>query len=137
MSYHGGSLNGKDIKKVTYNVTYLFGEFSLFLKLGKWDNCEFSDAIDALCQHFQSVFVLWDGAFSFARKINPPEEDAQTYGRFVDAPVTGHVNIGLTITPKVHLMLKHVQWPIENIGGELCDKMEDWVEKQHQMGKQE
>jgi hypothetical protein len=94
LSYHGGSFNGKDIKKVIYNVTYLFGEFSLFLKLGNWDNCELSEAIDALCQHFQLVFVLWDGAFSFARTINPPEEDTQTYGQFVDAPVTGHVNLG-------------------------------------------
>jgi hypothetical protein len=128
-SYHGGSLIN--------NATYLFGQFSLFLKLGKWDNFELSnDAIDALCQHYQMVFVLWDGAFSFARKINPTKEDAQMYRRFVDAAVTGHVNLGLTITPKVHLMLKH-GWQMKNIRGGLGDKMEDWVEKQHQMGKQE
>ncbi len=59
------------------------------------------------------------------------------YGQFVDAPVTGHVNLGLTITPKVHLMLKPVWWQMKNIGGGLCHKMEDWIEKQHQMGKQE
>ena len=34
-------------------------------------------------------------------------------------------------------MLKHVRWQIENIPGGLGDKMEDWVEMQHQMGKQE
>jgi hypothetical protein len=34
-------------------------------------------------------------------------------------------------------MLKHVRWQMENIPGGLGDKMEDWVEKQHQMGKQE
>jgi hypothetical protein len=33
--------------------------------------------------------------------------------------------------------LKHVQWQMENIPGGLGDKMEDWVEKQHQIGKQE
>jgi hypothetical protein len=46
-SYHAGSLNGKDIKKVNNNATYLFDEFWLFLKLGKQDNCKSSDdAID-------------------------------------------------------------------------------------------
>ena len=34
-SYHGGSLNGKDIKKVMNNVSYLFDEFSLILNSGK------------------------------------------------------------------------------------------------------
>jgi len=34
-SYHGGSLNGKDIKKVMNNVPYLFEEFSLILKSGE------------------------------------------------------------------------------------------------------
>jgi hypothetical protein len=51
--------------------------------------------------------------------------------------VTGHVNLGLTITPKVHLMLKHVWWQTEDTRGGLGDKMEDWDEKQHQIGKQE
>ncbi len=108
-SYHGGSLNGEDIKKVINNATYLFGEFSLFLKLGKRDNCELSNKnIHGVCHYFQTVFVLWDGVFSFARKINPMEEDVQMYGQFVGTAVTGHVNLGLTITLKVHLMLKLV-----------------------------
>jgi hypothetical protein len=58
-SNYSGSLNGKDIKKVINNAIYLFGEFLSILKLGKHDNCELNDdAIDALCQHFQSVFCL-------------------------------------------------------------------------------
>ncbi len=98
----------------------------MFLKLGKRDNCELSNkSIDGVCHHFQTVFVLWDGAFSFARKINPMEENAQMFRQFVDAAVTGHVNLGLTITPKVHLMLKHVWWQMKNIRGGLVYKIED------------
>jgi hypothetical protein len=109
-SYHGGSLNGKDIKKVMNNVSYLFDEFSLILKSGKQSNCELSNNnIDKLCRHFQSVFLLWDGAFSYARTINPMANDAIAYQQFVDAAVIGHVSLGLTITPKAHLMLKHVR----------------------------
>ena len=131
-------MNGKDIKKVMNNVSYLFDEFASILKSGKRSNCELSDGhIDTLCLHFQSVFLLWDGAFSYARTINPTENDVIAYQQFVDAAVIGHVSLGLTITPKAHLMLKHVRWQMENIPGGLGDKMEDWVEKQHQMGKQE
>ncbi len=39
-----------------------------------------------------------------------------------------------TITPKVHLMLKHVAWQMGKIKGGLGDKMEDWVERLHQTG---
>ena len=122
-SYHGGSLNGKDIKKVMNNVSYLFDEFASILKSGKRSNCELSDGhIDTLCRHFQSVFLLWDGAFSYARTINPTENDVTAYQQFVDAAVIGHVSLGLTITPKAHLMLKHVWWQMENIPGGLGDK---------------
>jgi hypothetical protein len=34
-SYHGGSFNGKDIKKVMNNASYLFDKFSLILKIGR------------------------------------------------------------------------------------------------------
>ncbi len=53
------------------------------------------------------------------------------YRLFVEATVPGHVNLGLMITPTVHLMLKHVGWQMENIRGGLGNKLEDWVEKQH------
>jgi hypothetical protein len=102
-SYHGGSLNGKDIKNVMNNVSCLFDKFSLIFKSGKQINCELGDDnIDTLCRHFQSVFLLWDGVFSYARTINPTENDVIAYQQFVDAAVIGHVSLGLTITPKVH-----------------------------------
>ncbi len=39
-----------------------------------------------------------------------------------------------TVTLKVHLMLKHVAWQMENIPGGQGDKMEDFVEQMHQTG---
>ena len=49
-SYHGGSLNGKDIKKVMNNAAYLFDKFSSILQAGKRDACELDNkCIDALC----------------------------------------------------------------------------------------
>ena len=136
-SYHGGSLNGKDIKKVMNSAAHLFDQFSSLLQAGKRDECELdNNSIDAICQNFKNVFVLWDGAFSLARTKYPTSDHSQKYQQFINAAVIGHVNLGLTITPKVHLMFKHVSWQMDNITGGLGDKMEDWIEKSHQDGKQ-
>jgi hypothetical protein len=134
-SYHGGSLNGKDIKKVMNNASHVFDKLSLVFKEGKRDDCVLLDAeIESLCLHFREVFVLWDGAFSLARIVNPMELDVITYQRYVLAAVAGSKDLQCTVTPKVHMMLKHVTWQMTNIKGGLGDKMEDWVERLHQTG---
>jgi len=88
-----------------------------------------------LCKNFQQSFELWDGAFSLARIYEPSPQNASLFQSFVNAAVDRHVSLGLSITPKVHLMHKHVQWQMENIDGGLGDKMEDGIEKSHQTGK--
>ena len=71
-----------------------------------------------------------------ARSVNPMEIDVITYQRYVLAAVEGSKALQCTITPKVHMMLKHVEWQMMNIKGGLGDKMEDWVERLHQTGMQ-
>jgi hypothetical protein len=66
-SYHGQSLNGKDIKKVMNNATYFFDEFADIIKAGNMPGSILSDAhVEALCLNFRGVFVLWDGEFLLA-----------------------------------------------------------------------
>jgi hypothetical protein len=83
------------------------------------------------------VFVLWDGAFSLARTIDPTNIDTSNYRMYVDASVKGGKDLQCTVTPKVHLMLEHVEWQMANIEGGLGGKMEDWVESLHQTGKRQ
>jgi hypothetical protein len=134
-SYHGGSLNGKDIKKVMNNSAHIFDELAFIMKEGKRPNSILSNAnVDALCLHFREVFVLWDGAFSLAQTVGPMEQDTKNYLRYVLAAVHGNDALGCTVTPKVHMMLKHVAFQMRYIRGGLGDKMEDWVEQLHQTG---
>ena len=56
------------------------------------------------------------------------------YNEFVTAAVNCHVEYGCNITPKVHLMYKHVRQQMELPGG-LGQKREDWVEHQYQISK--
>ena len=53
------------------------------------------------------------------------------YQRFVTAAVHLHVELGLNVTPKAHLMWKHVADQMELSSG-LGNKREDWVEQLHQ-----
>jgi len=77
----GGSLNGKDIRKVMTNACYVFDTFAAIFKGGKRPNCSLSDThIDALCS------------------------------MYVKAAVKGSKDLRCTFTPKVHLMLNHVAY---------------------------
>ena len=67
---------------------------------------------------------MWDGAFSLARITKSTDEDAETYQQFVSAAVHGSKILQFPITPKVHAMLRHVQWQMKDIPGGLGDKME-------------
>ncbi len=135
-SYHWGSLNGKDIKKVMNNACHIFNTFLTIFKGGKRPTCVLSDAnIDALCLQFREVFILWDGVFLLARTINPVEAEMKIYQFYVNAAMQGSKDLQCTVTPKVHLMLEHVEWHMRNIQGGLGDKMEDWVECLHQTKK--
>ncbi len=100
------------------NATHVFYQVANIFKEGKSPDCIMTDAdIDALCLHFCEVFVLWDEAFLLARTVNPMRQDTNTYLRYVQAVVHGNAALCCTITPKVHLMLKHVAWQMKNIRG--------------------
>ncbi len=52
-SHHGGSLNGKDIKKVMNNACHIFESLLIIFNGGKRPNCVLLDAnIDTLCLQF-------------------------------------------------------------------------------------
>ncbi len=122
-------------KKVMNNGTYVFDELALIFKDRKRPDCLLLDNnMDALCLHFREVFVLWDGTFSLARMKNPDDIVISTYQIYVMAAVQGHTNLNCPITPKVHLMLKHVEWQLKKIRDGLGDKMEDRIECMHQDG---
>mmetsp|Transcript_18795 Transcript_18795/g.40722 ORF Transcript_18795/g.40722 Transcript_18795/m.40722 type:complete len:254 (-) Transcript_18795:64-825(-) len=132
-AYHGGTMTGKDIQKVMENASAIFALFANILKVNKKEGFLLLDEdIDALCNQFSNLCVLWDGAFSYASILDPTDNDIKQYKRFVTAAVKSHIAAGLSVTPKVHLMWKHVALQMELPGG-LGWKREDWVEHMHQI----
>ena len=114
------------------NSAHIFDELAVIMKEGKRPNSIgsiLSNAnVDALCLHFWEVFVLWDGPCLLARTVGLMEQDTKTYLRYVLVVVHGNDALGCTVTPKVHMMLKHIAFQMRYIRGGLGDKMEDWVE---------
>lgn len=109
VAYHGGTLHGKDVRKLMNDSSDIFTLFADILKANKKEGCKYENsAIDEICKKYETLCVLWDGAFSYASKMNPTAEDITMYLRFVTAAVHAHVELGLNVTPKVHLMWKHV-----------------------------
>jgi hypothetical protein len=136
-AYHGGCLTGKDIQKVVLNVSDIFLTFANILKANAKTDCTMTGPeIDAMCMQFSNLCVLWDGAFSYASKIDPTATDIAQYKRFVAAAVDCHVGVGCSVTPKVHMMWKHVADQMLLPGG-LGKKREDWVEHHHQITHRE
>ena len=121
-SYHGGSLNGKDIKKVMNNAVHIFGELAAIMKEGKRSaSILFNADVNVLCLNFQELFVLWDWVFLLARTVSPMEQDTKSYLRYVLVAVHGNDALRCTITPKVHMMLKHAAFKMRYIRGGLGD----------------
>ena len=62
-------MRGKGIQKVMSNGTQIFAVFAAILKENKRPDSKFDteEKIDYLCNSFANCFVVWDGAFSFAR----------------------------------------------------------------------
>ena len=80
-AYHGGSLTGKDIQKVMTNAHEIFGLWAGILKRNAKDGCTLKDdEIDQLCARFANLCLLWDGAFSYASKVDPRKEDIAMCG---------------------------------------------------------
>ncbi len=134
-AYHGGSLHGKDHQKVMNNSHEMFTYFADVLKEEKKKNaaCTLTDEdIDELCSKYANLYLLWDGAFSYASTINPTGDDIVMYEKFVTAAVHSHIELGMKVTPNVHLMWKHVKHQMKFPGG-LGHKREDWVEHLHQI----
>jgi hypothetical protein len=120
------------------NATHLFDRFAAIFKEGKREGCLLNNTdIDLMCLHFREVYVLWNGAFSLARTVDPTEDEIETDQSFISAAVEGSRILGCPVTPKVRTMLRHVHWQMTHLHWGLGDKMEDWVERLHQWGIQQ
>lgn len=95
-AYHGGSLHGKDVQKLMNNAYEIFELFANILTENMKEGCKYTkEEIEQICKNYATLSILWDGAFSYASKVNPTVEYISMYERFVTAAVHVHVAMGL------------------------------------------
>ena len=89
---------------------------------------------------FQRAMILWD-SFIAQATADPAKDDLskdQRLEKFADTVkkvVAAWEKLGVTITPKVHCILKHGGWAMVFHEGHWCKLREDWVKRMHQQGR--
>ena len=130
--YHGGSLIGTDKNKVIANATFIFDEFEKILLEARKNDGMSEEAIKKMCANHKTLYFSWDKALSLALIVDPSDDNMYLFKRYMFAAVYYHIQIGCNVTHKVHLMWRHVANQTKYVPGGLGEKMEDWVEHQHQ-----
>ena len=128
---------GTDIKNVIANASFIFDEFKKILLENKNNNGTTEEAIKKMCADHKILYHLWDGEFFMACMVDQSHNNIDLYKRTMFAALHCHIQIGCNMTHKVYLIWHHIvnQMKYVLVLGGLGEKMDDWLERQHQDGK--
>ena len=87
-----------------------------------------------LCDDITELFTLWNDVFSKARKQSPTPAGVTDLEVKIARAVKKHRSVGLSVTPKVHIVEDHLAQQYSNIPGGIALLLEDFVEHNHQIG---
>lgn len=139
-AFHGGGLNGVCCNRFLYNVIDIIDELKTIafkrLRSGeKQGRCSETD-LDKKFETYLRAFEVMDLSFSLLRTINPTDEEIKHAKNAIAVLKNFWLHkLNLNVTPKAHILFEHaVEQFIEHNG--LSDKAEDFVEREHQRGKQ-
>ena len=83
---------------------------------------------------FESLFECMDVVFSKLRILDPTMEEINEMTVGIKGLETLWIELDLSMTPKMHILCNHTIKQVKRFGG-IADKVEDFVEKSHQVGK--
>ena len=129
--YHGGDFNGVNGRKIMKHATEIMAEIAELLKSSKREDSELSD--EATEKHYTDCgFLLtrFDNYFRILRTGTNTDKARAEQAR--DLALSKLREMGLSVTPKAHLLERHAVEQMCAIVGGLQHLLEDWVEKFHQ-----
>eukprot|EP00577_Skeletonema_sp_RCC1716_P007958 CAMPEP_0113382640 /NCGR_PEP_ID=MMETSP0013_2-20120614/5948_1 /TAXON_ID=2843 ORGANISM="Skeletonema costatum, Strain 1716" /NCGR_SAMPLE_ID=MMETSP0013_2 /ASSEMBLY_ACC=CAM_ASM_000158 /LENGTH=583 /DNA_ID=CAMNT_0000265157 /DNA_START=165 /DNA_END=1918 /DNA_ORIENTATION=- /assembly_acc=CAM_ASM_000158 len=134
-AYHGGQINGVDVRTLMENAKEILGEICVYLCNQLTDQSSVSaDDIGKLCKDCEEYLSLWDAAFSFVHEDNPSDDHCDKTQERIDLAMNKHRELGFNVTPKTHGMEKHVVDQMRRVKGGIKKLIEHWVEHYHQVG---
>ena len=90
------------------------------------------EEIDKKTLQFTDILLVLDALFGHIRIINPTRREVKRMLRCTKILAKLMVLLDLSETPKGHMALEHVSPVVLRRGG-LGDKVEEWIEKLHQL----
>ena len=137
--FHGGAMNGVCCRRLLDNVDEVFERIVSMVqqKMNSKKHTETTVPIEELTRvitRFNSLFDCMDVVFSKLRILDPTEGEIEE----IDISIKGLAEIwkelDLSVTPKMHILICHTLDQVIMFGG-IADKVEDFIEKAHQIGK--
>ena len=136
--FHGGSMNGVCCRRLLDNVDVIFENIQSMVKdkIAKNDenNKQNIELLFGVIDTFKDLFECMDIVFSKLRILDPSEVEIKEIGKAIKVLEGLWKKLDLNITPKMHILTCHTLDQVIMFGG-IADKVEDFVEKAHQIGK--
>mgnify|MGYP000582880178 CR=1 FL=1 len=134
-SYHGGDIEGNSCRRLMRNGVYIFEDIASFIK--EWirggSSQVTSEEIDEVCTAHGRLLMQMDMIFSImhTRRGGVTELLLTTLQEQLDLVRHKWDEMGLSNTPKFHVLLNHAVPQLRSTGG-FADMGEDHIERSHQ-----
>ena len=131
-------MNGVCCRRLLDEVDVVFGKI-IKLVIAKVegdvekDNAEIHKLTEVVYT-FKSLFECMDMVFSKLRILAPTDDEIEEMTIAIKALESMWHELDLSVTPKMHILITHTIAQVICFGG-IADKVEDFVEKSHQVGK--
>ena len=142
-AFHGGEMNGVCCLRFLNNVEEIMAKVSEVsherLKTRRRSKKEdkmvcTTDTLTKILADYTNLFRVMDLSFSLLRIPAPTKDEIKEARKAVFVLEHMWNKVEINITPKAHVMFTHAVEQFEMFGG-IADKVEDFIEKAHQLGK--
>ncbi len=135
--YFGRAFEGVDIRKIMAASDILFGVGgSIRTKLLEVAlSAVAKEKIDQTCRDVGLALKLWDAAFSAIHASDITPDHCKKTQETIDIAMLQMRRMGISVTPKMHGMEKHIAMQMQTKPGRIGRlMMEHWIEQYHQIG---
>ena len=140
-AYFAGALNGMSCQRLVQRSEEIMKQLSeLCLETHSQRNDDWgyeqisAEELTNKLNLYTTIFGVLDVVFSLIRKPAPTEGEIKELEFMIGVLDTLWRKAELSVTVKAHILFKHVVDQVKQFGG-IADKVEDFVEKAHQVGR--
>ena len=139
-SFHGGEMNGVCCRRLLKNIPEIMNIIKDITTQRLLSQCDVDlkrcspEKLTNMLQKFQNVFRVLDDLFSLLHIPGPEDEEVNDIRENLIVLEKMWNELHISITPKAHVLFDHTLEQVIEFGG-IADKVEDYVEKAHRIGK--